>query len=393
MERVTMLRRTRAGLGVALAGLCTLALAPALAQADVTAVSGGAYGYSLNVSLFGTAQPQVGPTPSVVLPAGGSVVPVTANATTGSATAGAATFFSSGPIAVSTQGTPGPTGSVTSSTSLQAVGTSGDEPFTATSISSTCTAAAAGASASTTIAGGMLVTDNGQDLNADGDYTDASEHAPVVVAVPANPAPNTVISGHTHLSITSTDFFSYVFNEQIVNPDGSITVNAAHEYLLGPTAVGDVIVGQSVCGVTAARPRDTTKPVLSSLSVSPARLHAASADRGTSIAAPRASMVSYRLSEPAVVSLRDERAVPGRRVRGRCVKPKRSNLGARRCRRYVLLRGGSRHQGKRGRNRFKYTGRLYGRKLAPGSYRLRAIAKDPAGNKSRTKRARFRILR
>jgi hypothetical protein len=59
----------------------------------------------------------------------------------------------------------------------------------------------------------------------------------------------------------------------------------------------------------------------------------------------------------------------------------------------VLLRGGSRHQGKRGRNRFKYTGRLYGRKLAPGSYRLRAIAKDPAGNKSRTKRARFRILR
>lgn len=43
---------------------------------------------------------------------------------------------------------------------------------------------------------------------------------------------------------------AHVYNEQVVNPDGSITVNAGHQYLLGPIAVGDLILGQVVCGVT-----------------------------------------------------------------------------------------------------------------------------------------------
>ncbi len=37
-----------------------------------------------------------------------------------------------------------------------------------------------------------------------------------------------------------------------MKPDGSITVNAAHQYLLDPLAVGELILGQSVSGVTAA---------------------------------------------------------------------------------------------------------------------------------------------
>ena len=44
------------------------------------------------------------------------------------------------------------------------------------------------------------------------------------------------------------DTFRYVFNEQIRNADGSITVNAAHQYVLGPTAVGELIIVQSRCG-------------------------------------------------------------------------------------------------------------------------------------------------
>lgn len=47
------------------------------------------------------------------------------------------------------------------------------------------------------------------------------------------------------------DSFRYVLDEQIVNPDGSLTVNAAHQYFLGPTAVGELIIGHSVCDVTA----------------------------------------------------------------------------------------------------------------------------------------------
>ena len=136
---------------------------------------------------------------------------------------------------------------------------------------------------------------------------------------------------------------------------------------------------------------DTTKPLLSAFSLSPTRFRAASG--GPSIAARIGGKASYRLSEPAAVRFRVERARPGRRVRGRCVKPKRSNRRAKRCTRYVTLRGAFTHRGKKGKNTFTFRGRLRARKLAPGRYRLRAVATDPAKNKSRPKRSRFRIVR
>jgi hypothetical protein len=45
------------------------------------------------------------------------------------------------------------------------------------------------------------------------------------------------------------DRWRIVLNEQIENPDGSLTVNAAHMFLLGPIAVGEMIIGSSTCGV------------------------------------------------------------------------------------------------------------------------------------------------
>ncbi|MCA1684146.1 MAG: hypothetical protein LC708_03355, partial [Actinobacteria bacterium] len=218
------------------------------ADADVSAVQGRAYGYSGSITLFGAAQPPVAPTPTVTLPPAGSSVPVTATAPTGSARFGPAQIFSSGPITVSTQGTTGPTGSVTSSASLGPVNTSGQEVFTASSVASECTASEAGVSGSTTVVGGVLQTSEG-DPAVDGDET--------LVNVPANPAPNTAITGTIE---TVGDTFRYVFNEQIVNPDGSITVRAFHQYLLGPTAVGDFIAGEVVCGVTATAPPTSVTP-------------------------------------------------------------------------------------------------------------------------------------
>lgn len=53
------------------------------------------------------------------------------------------------------------------------------------------------------------------------------------------------------------DTFKYVFNEQVV-ANGAITVNADHQYLLGPTAVGEFIIGQSRCATTAATFPTTT---------------------------------------------------------------------------------------------------------------------------------------
>ena len=139
---------------------------------------------------------------------------------------------------MSTQGTLG--GSVTSSANVANVNASGQEVLTAATAASTCTASATGASGSATFTDAKLRTSEGNP-DVDGDDTE--------VTIPANPAPNTSFTGKIE---AVGDTFRMVLNEQVTSADGSITVNAAHMYLLGPTAVGDLIIGQSRCGVTTA---------------------------------------------------------------------------------------------------------------------------------------------
>jgi hypothetical protein len=103
--------------------------------------------------------------------------------------------------------------------------------------------------------------------------------------------------------------------------------------------------------------------------------------------------VVYTLSESATTTFTVERARPGRRVGGKCVPPKPSNKGAKRCTRYVRMKGQFRHVGVPGSNSFRFTGRLRGRKLPPGSYRLVGIARDSANNSSAPARTKFRIVR
>lgn len=82
--RVHALRRP---IGVALACSALLIGAGRPASAThqtVTAVTGSAYGYrAYNVSLFGGAQPDTGPTPTVTLAADASNSPQTATAASG----------------------------------------------------------------------------------------------------------------------------------------------------------------------------------------------------------------------------------------------------------------------------------------------------------------------
>jgi hypothetical protein len=129
----------------------------------------------------------------------------------------------------------------------------------------------------------------------------------------------------------------------------------------------------------------------SALSLSRTRFRAVG--RGPNIATNLGARVSYTLSEPAAVRLGVERALSGRRVGGRCVKPVRSNRSAKRCTRYALLRGGATLQGKVGRNTFALNGRAGNRKLRPGRYRLRAIATDPSGNTSLRRSSHFQVVR
>jgi hypothetical protein len=70
-------------------------------------------------------------------------------------------------------------------------------------------------------------------------------------SVATNPAPNTTIN----VNVLGIQIAQLVFNEQINNPDGSLTGNALHIVLiggvLGSIGSGDVIVSQATCGPAA----------------------------------------------------------------------------------------------------------------------------------------------
>ena len=214
----------------------TMFLAPP-AGAQVGGVSGGAFGFKASVSLFGGPPNTAGPIPTVTLPSSGASPAVTATEQQTEAKFGPAIIFSSSAVTVSTEGSVGADGSATSSTDIRNVNRSGQEVFTAERLQSSCKASASGASGTTTMTGGKLRTSEGNP-DVEGDDTD--------VTIPNNPAPNTEHQGTIE---AVGDRFRAVFNEQIPQA-GGITINAYHLYLLGPTAVGDVIVGQSVCSTS-----------------------------------------------------------------------------------------------------------------------------------------------
>ena len=59
----------------------------------------------------------------------------------------------------------------------------------------------------------------------------------------------------------------------------------------------------------------------------------------------------------------------------------------------MRVRGSFKHTDGAGANSLRFTGRVGGRRLRPGRYRLVARATDLAGNKSAAKTKRFRIRR
>jgi DNA-binding beta-propeller fold protein YncE len=103
--------------------------------------------------------------------------------------------------------------------------------------------------------------------------------------------------------------------------------------------------------------------------------------------------VSFRLNLAASVAFKVIRRTAGRRdARGRCVKRTRRNRNRRTCSRLVTLRGGFTRPGVAGANSFRFTGRLRGRTLRPGRYRLVATP-GPESNPGVARRAGFRIKR
>ena len=211
-------------------GLAVLALVPTIglllatgAYADVSSVTGRAFGESVDVTvpLVG-GHVTSGPTPSVTLPAAGSASPVTGNLASVSTA-----VLDTGVLTVSTQGTTGATGSVTSSADVAnprvGLGLGLTDVLAADAVHSTCTSNETGSTGSATVT----------DLRVLG----------VPVSVSSAPNSTVGVAGVGTLYV----------NEQTVTgsaPTSSITVNALRLHITaGAVGSGDVIVGQSVCGV------------------------------------------------------------------------------------------------------------------------------------------------
>lgn len=129
------------------------------------------------------------------------------------------------------------------------------------------------------------------------------------------------------------------------------------------------------------------------LRILPRRFSAASSGPSARAAGRRpGARVSYRLTARASIRFTVERARPGRRAGRRCVTPGKSTRRRPRCTRFTALRGAFTRAGRSGTNRFRFAGRLRGRKLAPASYRLVATprAKDRTGRAARTS---FQVVR
>jgi len=133
-------------------------------------------------------------------------------------------------------------------------------------------------------------------------------------------------------------------------------------------------------------------PAITSIVLTPATFRAASS--GASTAAkkrkarpPVGTKVRLVVGAPVAVTLRVQHLLAGRRAGKRCATPAKSNRRGRACSRTVTMPGTiARAAG--ASTTFRFTGRLAGRKLAPGRYRLLART-----GSTPEKAAPFRIVR
>jgi hypothetical protein len=142
---------------------------------------------------------------------------------------------------------------------------------------------------------------------------------------------------------------------------------------------------------------DKVPPVMRLASVRPGAFRAAA--RGRFLAAAGGPVPSggaalrFRLSEPASVTFTVQRPAPGRRFRATCLPARRRPSGNLGCTRWIALANPVARRLAGGHNHLLLSGRLGGRRLAPGAYRLLATLTDRAENPGAAVPVGFRIVR
>ncbi len=165
-----------------------------------------------------------------------------------------------------------------------------------------------------------------------------------------------------------------------------VTVPVAIPKKAGPgvfdvTLTGKLANGQTRVGTAKLTVRDRQAPVLSALKAKPKRFRAATRKRPK-----RGTTISFAFSEVGTVRVVVERC--SKRARNR-----RTGKRTGRCVRFKAMKGAFTKPGVKGANSFRFKGRLRGKALKAGPYRLKVTPTDAASNRGEAVRARFAIRR
>lgn len=162
---------------------------------------------------------------------------------------------------------------------------------------------------------------------------------------------------------------------------------------------GSAVYGRFATAPPACPRPDTAAPVISGLKVTPkaiaSGLKVRKKARKPATKVKKQAKARYSLSEPAAVTLTVERKLPGRKVKGRCLKAKKGTKAkGSRCSLWAKTGKALQQQGLAGPNVKGFTAKSIRRRgLQPGAYRIVAVAIDAAGNSSTKAVARFRVAK
>jgi glucose/arabinose dehydrogenase len=193
----------------------------------------------------------------------------------------------------------------------------------------------------------------------------------------------------------STSFAYQWFRDAVSRAAGATYRPRASDvgHLLACSVTASNADGAARATSATVRVVERAPPRLSALKISPTTFNAARSGPSIARKGRERSIVTFRLDERATVTFTVQRARPGRKLGGSCRPDSRSRRKRRHCTLWRVVSGSFRITGKRGPNRLSFTGRIGGRTLAPGHYRLVLHASNGAGNRAKPVHARFSIRR
>jgi hypothetical protein len=181
--------------------------------------------------------------------------------------------------------------------------------------------------------------------------------------------------GHGHYGIDSSDSRLAAWNTTDYGALRLALSSGRADYAF-LNSVGAVLDHGSVtCDPSGQPGPDATAPVIARLTFIRKRLRHGRRSR-------RRGVLRFTLSERARVEFTIKRVSKGRRVEGVCRRGSRANRRRPRCNIYRTL-GGLAQTGRQGRNKKRFSGKLAGRPLRSGRYKVVLEATDDAGNRSR----------